>query len=84
MRQRPTNDEFDDDGDADDPGDDDTSATIPCPHCGEEIHEDAQRCPYCEQYLSEEDRPTRPKPWLIAVGVLLCLVIVYCWIFGRV
>ncbi len=31
--------------------------TIPCPHCQRPIHEDAQRCPYCELYLSEETAP---------------------------
>jgi hypothetical protein len=76
-----SDDEFDDDWDANDPGDDE-DATIPCPHCGQEIHEDAQRCPCCERYLSDADAPAAPVPWLIAVGVLLSLVAVYFWIFG--
>jgi hypothetical protein len=66
------------DDDVDDPNDDEP--TLPCPFCGEEVHEDAQRCPYCEQYLSEEDRPTPRKPWWIVVGALAALYAVYRWI----
>jgi uncharacterized paraquat-inducible protein A len=69
-----------DDADADDG----ESATIACPHCGEEIHEESQRCPRCGHYLSEEEESAaKPKPWLIAVGMMLCLIVVYFWVFGR-
>jgi hypothetical protein len=55
--------------------------TIPCPHCGKPIYDDAERCPYCENYLSEEEhtQPSR-KPWWIIVCALLCLYAVYRWI----
>jgi len=57
--------------------------TIPCPFCRREIHEDSQRCPYCEQYISAEDVPPASKPaWLIA-GIIICLLIVGLWIMGR-
>jgi hypothetical protein len=56
---------------------------IPCPYCRREIHEDSQRCPYCEQYISAEDAPPGPKPhWLIA-GVVVCLLLVGLWILGH-
>jgi len=49
-------DEFDagwDEPEWDDPdygeGEDLEEPTIDCPYCGAEIHEDAQRCPRCEQ-----------------------------------
>jgi DNA-directed RNA polymerase subunit RPC12/RpoP len=61
---------------------DDEEPTISCPYCGAEIHEDAQRCPYCENYISEEDSPPGRKPWWLLVGVLLCLYAVYRWIAG--
>jgi hypothetical protein len=68
-----------DDADADDEG----SETIACPHCGEEIHEESERCPRCGHYLSEEEEPAAgPKPWLIAVGTMFCLIVVYFWVFG--
>ncbi|HEX4000548.1 MAG TPA: hypothetical protein VHX65_18510 [Pirellulales bacterium] len=65
--------------DADD-ADDDSSAdepTIPCPHCGHEIHEDAWRCPHCENYISAEDAPRVRKSWFIILGTILTLVLIY-------
>lgn len=46
--------------------------TIPCPHCGEEIYEDAPQCPHCQTYLSPEDF-RRPRPWWLVVVILLTL-----------
>jgi hypothetical protein len=62
--------------------DDDDEPTIPCPYCRREIHEDAQRCPHCERYLSDEDAPLQRKPWWIIAGTLACLYIFYRWIVG--
>ncbi len=73
------------DDDLDDPeydDEDDDEPTISCPFCREEVHEDAQRCPHCEHYLSEEDAPSASKPWWIVVGVVACLYMVYRWTFG--
>lgn len=78
-------DESDDDwsgGYADDYGDEDDEPTIPCPYCGREIHEEAERCPECGTYISAEDSPPPRKPWWIVVGTLLVLYIVYRWIAG--
>jgi hypothetical protein len=72
-------DDWDDDFD-DESADDD--ATIDCPYCGESIHEESQRCPHCERYLSAEDAPPARKPLWIVIGALLCLYIVYRWIVG--
>ena len=75
-------DELDDDYDADEGGvdEDDEDVTIPCPYCRRQIHEDAERCPYCEQYISAEDAPAQPKPWWIVAGVVVCLVILLWWV----
>jgi uncharacterized paraquat-inducible protein A len=81
MRQ--WDDERDDDfDDADDPEwddgeteDEEAAATIDCPHCHAEIHEDSQRCPFCETYLSQEDAPSSARPLWIIVGVLICLAL---------
>jgi hypothetical protein len=78
--------DWDDDHDPDDDelalyGEEDDDLCIPCPHCGESILEDSERCPHCERYLSKEDvAPTR-KPIWIWVGVIACLYVVYRWIF---
>lgn len=61
------------------PDDWDDEPTMPCPHCRREILEDAERCPYCEHYLSREDAPRERKPWWIIVGVIVCLYVVYRW-----
>ena len=60
--------------------DDDDEPTVPCPYCGREIHEEAPRCPYCENYLSAEDAPPQRKPWWLVVGVVAGLYAVYRWI----
>lgn len=78
-----SDDERDDDypDDYPDEGDDD-AATVPCPYCKREIHEDAERCPYCEAYISKEDAPPARKPWWVVLGVVVCLYIVLRWIVG--
>jgi predicted nucleic acid-binding Zn ribbon protein len=71
----------DDEWDDEEAGKDEDS-TVPCPYCKRPIPDDSPRCPYCENYISQEDQPPRRKPWLIIIGALLCLYIVYYWIFG--
>ena len=61
---------------------DDEEPTISCPHCRRQIHEESQRYPYCENYISEEDTVPALKPWWIIIGALLALYVVYRWIAG--
>jgi hypothetical protein len=61
---------------------DNEEPTVPCPFCRREIHEDAQQCPYCEQYLSREDAPPARKPWWIVAGAIICLYIAWRWVVG--
>jgi hypothetical protein len=75
-------DEENDDEDHDSPDNDDDEPTIPCPYCKRPIHEDSERCPHCEQYISEEDSPPQRKSWWIILGSLLCLYAVYRWVVG--
>ena len=49
---RTSDNNWDDDEPSWDEEDDDY--TVPCPFCKRPIHEDAQRCPYCEHYISEK------------------------------
>jgi len=66
----------------DGPDDDEVDVTMPCPYCRREIYEDSERCPHCGKYLSSVDRPAAPKPWWIVIGVLLCFLVIYRWVFG--
>ena len=79
-------DEFDEepdflDDDGPDDGADAAEPTIACPYCRQEIYEDAVRCPHCERYIAEEDL-RKKKSWLIIIGSVVCLYIVYRWIAG--
>jgi uncharacterized protein (DUF983 family) len=80
MRDR--DDEFDlDESDDLDEEDGDSGESMPCPHCFGTIYDDSERCPHCGEYLSREDAPRPPPPWWIILGVGVCLVIVFRWIF---
>jgi predicted nucleic acid-binding Zn ribbon protein len=61
---------------------DDESDTVPCRSCGEDIYEDAVRCPHCGNYLSDEDAPPRRHPWWIVIGALAVLAIVAAWVLA--
>ena len=54
--------------------------TEPCSYCRQPVYEDAEQCPHCGNYLSEEDASPRPRPWWIILGVIVCLAIVLKWI----
>jgi hypothetical protein len=71
-----------DEGDDFDSSDDIDDATIPCPYCRRPIHEEAERCPHCEQYVSQEDATASRKPWWLLVGVAAGLYAVYRLIAG--
>ena len=62
-------DESDMDDDPDGPDVDD------CPYCGKLIHEDAEWCHHCGNYLSREDAPQRVPAWALFVAVVVIVVI---------
>jgi len=70
----------DEDWDEDDIDEESDDETVPCPQCRRPVYEDAEQCPACGHYLSIEDAPRHRPLWLI-VGVGICLVIIYNWIF---
>lgn len=83
-------DDWSDEPDWDDPYDEDVDEdaredgddTVPCPRCKREVYENAQQCPYCHYFLSEEDALASLKPWWVIVGAVLALGAVYLWTVG--
>jgi len=65
--------------DDDDESDDDTE---PCPYCGKPIYDGSERCPHCENYITEEDVPSHKPMWVI-IGAVLALGVAAMWVLGR-
>lgn len=74
-------DDEDEDIDDDYPDEADEDATIPCPHCGVDIYDDAERCPECGRYLSREEVGSRQPRWFI-IAAVICLIIAILWAIG--
>ncbi len=50
--------------------DDEANEILPCPSCGQEVFEDAERCPYCGDWITPGSAGGRLHwVWMIA-GVL--------------
>ncbi|HEX3152794.1 MAG TPA: hypothetical protein VHR66_32275 [Gemmataceae bacterium] len=63
------------------PDTDDDNSTVECPHCHEAVFDQAEQCPHCGWYISEEDAPpVRRPPWII-IGFALALFVGAMWIF---
>ncbi|MFK7769711.1 MAG: hypothetical protein AB8B55_21060 [Mariniblastus sp.] len=43
---------------------------IACPHCGEDIHDEVEQCPYCRQYILDSDFKRKMPTWMFVVIVL--------------
>ena len=61
---------------------DDDQSTDACPHCKRQIHVDSPQCPYCKQYITEEDEPQKRKRWWVIVGAVVGLFVVFLWVSG--
>ncbi|MEM1062260.1 MAG: zinc ribbon domain-containing protein [Planctomycetota bacterium] len=70
----------------DDPEEDfDDEPDVPCQSCGEPIYGDADRCPHCGHWQTDEfaDRPEYRSryPWWVSITSGLLLVgIAYWWL----
>lgn len=49
---------------------DDEDETVPCPHCGKAVHEQAEICHHCGSYISSEDAATTKSAWLMTAAIL--------------
>ena len=64
--------------DASDPEDD----LVPCPQCKKMIYEDAELCPYCDQYVTPfSTANTSRPPWIIITALVLLVIMLlgYLW-----
>lgn len=56
-------------------------STVSCPHCGQEVSEEAEWCPNCDQYISVARSLPNKKPiWLIVGVVVLLLLTLIGWL----
>jgi predicted nucleic acid-binding Zn ribbon protein len=74
----------DDDPDAPQPGDlaadaDVETMTVPCPHCGAQIAEEAQRCPQCGDWIESEPHgyENRTVLFLLAAGFVIVVAVMW-------
>ena len=61
------------------PDDEDEDETVPCPHCQDPVHDQAERCPNCGWYISEEDAPPARRPTWLVIGFILVLTVALLW-----
>ena len=58
---------------------------IKCVHCGCYIHADADICPRCRMWQSDEVGRTRKPRWFVITALICAAAIVVFWIFkGRI
>ncbi len=69
-------DETEDPDESDQEPDDDASVTVPCPNCGQDVYEDADRCPYCAKHITPNASAGRPT-WLIIAAILALLGVLF-------
>jgi predicted nucleic acid-binding Zn ribbon protein len=71
--------EYPDEADMDQDEGDEFAETSPCPYCHKPLYEQAELCPHCGKYISQEDTRRRPFVWII-FGAIACLIVVIIWI----
>jgi hypothetical protein len=72
-------DESENPDESDEDSDEDPSGTAPCPCCGEDVYEEAVRCPNCGEYITPGAGSSSQPKWLI-IGAALALLAVLLWL----
>jgi RNA polymerase subunit RPABC4/transcription elongation factor Spt4 len=57
---------------------DDDDTTVPCRHCGRPVFEDAEQCPACGHYLTDEELDGNRSWWFNFLAVV-CLIVAVGW-----
>ncbi|MCA9076023.1 MAG: hypothetical protein KDA93_13430 [Planctomycetaceae bacterium] len=58
--------------------DDDQGVDVrPCPSCGVEIYEEAERCPHCGEYVVWSNSAFAGKPkWWVVLGIMGIIAVI--------
>ena len=48
--------------------------TRPCPSCGNEVSEEAERCPHCGDYFCQE-KAANQRSWWVVIGIIFLLIL---------
>jgi hypothetical protein len=73
--------EYDEPGEEED--DEESVDLLPCPECGAEVYEEAERCPACGNYIVHESSVWSGRPfWWILLGGLGMLLAVLGLLLG--
>ena len=50
----------------------DSAVELPCPSCGEDVYEDADRCPHCGDWVPPGRRPAAANVprWMFVLGAV--------------
>ena len=62
---------------------DDAEETIVCPFCKRRVHEDADVCPRCGNFIGGDDAPHPRVPMFVWIGVILAGLCVLTWVLIR-
>jgi hypothetical protein len=62
--------------------DEDDGDTVPCSHCGRDVYDEAEQCPYCGEYITDEGPAARSWPWWMWLGLAGALFVVLWWVVG--
>ena len=66
-----------DEHDVDESEDEDT---YPCPECGREVYDHADRCPHCDSNVSHRQLHRTGKPWWVYLVVALLMLAFFWWL----
>ena len=63
------------DSDLEEFGEESEPDMLPCPHCGQDVYENAQQCPNCGEYIVTRNSPHRRRSWPLLIEALLVVVL---------
>jgi hypothetical protein len=57
--------------------DEDETPTVPCPSCGREVAEFADRCPHCGDWVVQggDSRPARRWPLIVVIVIIVAFLL---------